>query len=46
MEKTADYRDESPYVPTSADFRFKGRTGDDFVDTNFASQSFWKEVIA
>ncbi len=34
------------YVPVEADFKLKGKTADDFVDTNFASQNFWKEVVA
>ena len=34
------------YIPTQADFKLKKKSSDDFVDTNFASQSFWKEVIA
>ena len=34
------------YVPVEADFKLKGKTADDFVDTNFASQDFWKEVVA
>ncbi len=32
------------YVPTDADFRLKDNTGDIAVDSNFSSQSFWKEV--
>ena len=38
--------ENKPYVPVESDFRLKGKTADDFVDTNFASQNFWKEVVA
>lgn len=34
------------YSPTDADFQFKNTRAEDFVDTNFASQSFHKEVAA
>ena len=34
------------YIPTDADFVLKKNGADIEVDTNFASQSFWKEVIA
>ena len=37
---------KEPYVPTDADFRLKGNAEDILVDSNFASQSFWKEVVA
>ena len=37
---------KEPYVPTDADFQLKGNAQDILVDSNFASQSFWKEVIA
>ena len=45
MENTAVFQ-EKEYIPTDADFRLKGKTEEDFVDTNFASQGFWREVIA
>ncbi|MCR5755274.1 MAG: ABC transporter permease [Acetatifactor sp.] len=34
------------YVPVDADFRLKENAAEIEVDSNFASQSFWKEVIA
>ncbi len=37
---------KEPYVPTDADFKLKENTADILVDSNFASQSFWKEVVA
>ena len=37
---------KEPYVPTEADFKLKNNTEDILVDSNFASQSFWKEVVA
>ena len=37
---------KEPYVPQDEDFRLKGNIEDILVDTNFASQSFWKEVVA
>lgn len=39
MENTA------AYVPTDADFKLKGNTGEIEIDENFASQSFWKDVF-
>ncbi|MDD5940760.1 MAG: ABC transporter permease [Lachnospiraceae bacterium] len=33
------------YVPTADDFKLKGLSRDIGVDTNFASQSFWKEAV-
>ena len=42
----ATFDKANSYVPVEADFRLKGKTADDFVDTNFASQNFWKEVVA
>ncbi|RKM58780.1 ABC transporter permease [Butyrivibrio sp. CB08] len=37
---------KEPYVPQDEDFKLKGNIEDILVDTNFASQSFWKEVVA
>ena len=37
---------KEPYVPREEDFVLKGNDADILVDSNFASQSFWKEVIA
>jgi oligopeptide transport system permease protein len=37
---------KEPYVPTDEDFKLKENTADILVDSNFASQSFWKEVVA
>ena len=45
MAETAALTKE-PYVPKDEDFVLKGNAADLSVDTNFASQSFWKEVIA
>lgn len=36
---------QSTYVPTDADFRLKDNAGEITIDTNFAAQSFWKDVI-
>lgn len=33
------------YVPTEADFRLKDNAGEIAIDTNFAAQSFWKDVF-
>ncbi len=33
------------YVPVDSDFVLKDNAGDLEIDTNFAAQSFWKEVI-
>lgn len=33
------------YVPTEADFRLKNEGELSHIDTNFASQSFWKDVL-
>ncbi|MCR5156388.1 MAG: ABC transporter permease [Butyrivibrio sp.] len=46
MAETAAVITKEPYVPTDADFRLKDNTADILVDSNFASQSFWKEVVA
>ena len=46
MADTAAVLTKEPYVPTDADFKLKGNDNDILVDSNFASQSFWKEVIA
>ncbi len=37
---------QNEYIPTDADFVLKKNNADIEVDSNFASQSFWKEVIA
>ncbi|SHI42235.1 oligopeptide transport system permease protein [Butyrivibrio fibrisolvens DSM 3071] len=48
LKKESDIRvvKSDSYIPTQADFKLKKKSSDDFVDTNFASQSFWKEVVA
>lgn len=33
------------YVPVEADFRLKDNAGEIAIDTNFAAQSFWKDVF-
>ncbi|MCD8105048.1 MAG: ABC transporter permease [Lachnospiraceae bacterium] len=33
------------YVPVDSDFRLKDNAADIAIDTNFASQSFWKDVL-
>ena len=33
------------YIPVDTDFVFKDNAGDLEIDTNFAAQSFWKEVV-
>lgn len=33
------------YVPTDGDFRLKSNAGEIGIDTNFASQNFWKDVL-
>ncbi len=38
--------EKQPYTPVEADFKLKKKQTEDFVDTNFASQNFWKEVVA
>ena len=45
MDETAMLTKE-PYVPKDEDFVLKGNIEDILVDSNFASQSFWKEVVA
>lgn len=35
----------SAYVPVDADFKRKNNAGEIAIDTNFASQSFWKDVF-
>ena len=35
----------SVYVPADTDFRFKDNAGEIAIDTNFAAQSFWKDVL-
>ena len=40
------YSDPAPvYVPVDADFRLKDNAGEIAIDTNFASQNFWKDVL-
>ena len=36
---------EVPYVPSDEDFRLKNNAGEIAIDTNFAAQSFWKDVL-
>ena len=36
---------EGPYVPSDEDFRLKNNAGEIAIDTNFAAQSFWKDVL-
>ena len=33
------------YVPVDADFKLKNNAGEIAIDTNFASQNFWKDVF-
>ncbi|MDO4323165.1 MAG: ABC transporter permease [Lachnospiraceae bacterium] len=33
------------YVPVDTDFRLKDNAGEIAIDTNFAAQSFWKDVL-
>ncbi|MDO4308590.1 MAG: ABC transporter permease [Eubacteriales bacterium] len=35
----------SAYVPVDADFKLKNNAGEIAIDTNFSSQSFWKDVF-
>lgn len=40
------YSAQAPvYVPVDADFRLKDNAGEIAIDTNFASQNFWKDVL-
>lgn len=41
---SSDLALEPFYMPVDSDFRFKDNTGEIPVDTNFAAQSFWKDV--
>jgi oligopeptide transport system permease protein len=34
-----------PYIPSAADFRFKNNKNEIEIDSNYASQSFWREVF-
>ena len=34
-----------PYVPVAEDFVLKNASGELALDANFASQSFWKDVL-
>lgn len=45
MKDTANLSTTAAYVPVDADFRLKDNAGDIAIDTNFASQSFWKDVF-
>ena len=33
------------YIPVDADFRLKDNAGEIAIDTNFAAQSFWRDVL-
>lgn len=46
MADTAVLNAKEPYTPVDEDFRLKENNTDILVDSNFASQSFWKEVVA
>ena len=35
----------APYTPVDADFRWKDNAGQITIDENFASQSFWRDVL-
>ena len=37
---------EAPYIPVETDFRLKDNAGEIAIDTNFAAQSFWRDVIS
>lgn len=45
MKKTAATGTAAAYVPVDADFKLKDNAGEIAIDTNFASQSFWKDVF-
>lgn len=45
MKDTATLGKTTAYVPVDADFKLKDNAGDIAIDTNFASQSFWKDVF-
>ena len=36
---------KNSYVPVDSDFVLKDNAGEVEIDTNFAAQSFWKEVV-
>ena len=36
---------EAPYTPVDADFVLKDNAGEIAIDTNFAAQSFWRDVL-
>ena len=36
---------KNSYVPVDSDFVLKDNAGDVEIDTNFAAQSFWREVV-
>ncbi len=40
----ATYTPQQPYTPVDSDFVLKHNEGEIAIDTNFASQSFWKDV--
>ena len=44
MEKENAMEAVAAYVPTDADFKLKNQDGNIEIDTNFASQNFWKDV--
>lgn len=37
---------EASYIPVETDFRLKDNAGEIAIDTNFAAQSFWRDVIS
>lgn len=45
MKETTAAGTANAYVPVDADFKLKNNAGDIAIDTNFASQSFWKDVF-
>ncbi|MGN8632268.1 ABC transporter permease [Blautia sp. HCP3S3_G3] len=45
MKETATVGTAAAYVPVDADFKLKDNAGDITINTNFASQSFWKDVF-
>ncbi len=45
MNKTEPSPAAQAYVPVDSDFRLKDNAGEIAIDTNFASQSFWRDVL-
>ena len=46
MEKsTAAENVQAAYVPVESDFRLKNNAEEIGIDSNFAAQSFWKDVL-